>query len=572
MRLPPASRYRRFYRRLLPALFAVICVLIIVSGSAYFMDSHDAMSYRIPRIYEWLNAHHWYWIDTLDQRQNNRGTGVEWMSLPIILITGTDRLVFLVNFISYLFLPYLIFDTFILLGIKRKVAWYWMWLAPTGLCFVLQAQTCANDVLAGFFVLVAVNLALRAARFQRPDILGLALLSYALSLGVKLPCLLLVLPFACAVFPALPLAGKWPPLFAGALLSLIFFSSFAPNAIFNYLACGDWTGLKLDLWAPPLPTTPLVKLPVNGFLILYQNFSPPVFPFYQAYRHWLDGFLQTSLGHFLSLRFEKDFMVGRPVIRVDTAAMGPGVMFAVLFGMVATVVKDRGWLSRFRRIDYLASVRLAGFVSFLALLSVSNLCQIGRLGSTFYLLAIPFLVATPVHERLVRSKFWRALPILNSFVVIFFLIFCPLRPLFPLNASLALTKQTLGENSRFYQFFHNSYAIGLSRLDDVYWMYDCVPPGVHRIGQVRAWMEKESPFWYPYRSKQVFCIRREETPQSIRAKGITYVELTAYGLYSTSNYLTAEEWCQHYDAHEVSRRLCEDNDMTVLVALNPWPN
>ena len=80
----------------------------------------------------------------------------------MILFTHTDRFLFLINWISYLLLPGLIFSVFTRLQVRPRVAWWWMWFLASGWCFALQAGSVDNDSLAAVYILAAVDLALRA--------------------------------------------------------------------------------------------------------------------------------------------------------------------------------------------------------------------------------------------------------------------------------------------------------------------------------------------------------------------------------------------------------------------------
>ena len=44
-----------------------------------------------------------------------------------------------------------------------RAAWHWMWLMPTGYCFLLQAGSIGNDLFGAVFALAALDFALRAA-------------------------------------------------------------------------------------------------------------------------------------------------------------------------------------------------------------------------------------------------------------------------------------------------------------------------------------------------------------------------------------------------------------------------
>src|SRR5262249_25021350 len=136
--------------------------LCLVGGILYGPTNYDAISYRIPRTLDWLDAHHWHWIHVRDARLNTRPCGFEWLMAPFFVFLRTDRLLFLINFISFLLLPRLLFQLLMLMGVRRRVAWNWMWLAPSGYCFVLQAPSVSNDTFAAVYALAAMVFALRA--------------------------------------------------------------------------------------------------------------------------------------------------------------------------------------------------------------------------------------------------------------------------------------------------------------------------------------------------------------------------------------------------------------------------
>src|ERR1700685_2791722 len=102
-------------------------------------------------------------------RVHARACGIEWVSAPLIALIKTDRLLFLINIVSFLFLPGLIFSIFTRLGVRRRVAWHWMWIAPTGYCFLLQAGSIGNDLFGAPFALAAVDFALRAKISRSPQ-------------------------------------------------------------------------------------------------------------------------------------------------------------------------------------------------------------------------------------------------------------------------------------------------------------------------------------------------------------------------------------------------------------------
>src|SRR5204863_6928724 len=111
-----------------------------------------------------------------------------------------ERWLFLVNLFSFALLPGLIFSVFTRLGVRPRVAWWWMWLVPGGYCYAMQAGSLATDAYAAVYALAAVGFALRCRDTRSAQDLWLSLLSAALLTATKQTNLLLlglwILPFA----------------------------------------------------------------------------------------------------------------------------------------------------------------------------------------------------------------------------------------------------------------------------------------------------------------------------------------------------------------------------------------
>ena len=105
-------KFLRRCRRPLPLLFLVLALMTFLAGALYVPCNNDTNEYRIPRVWHWLAQGHWHWISTLDYRMNIAGCGFEWLCAPVMLFTQTDRFIFLLNWVSYLLLPGLIFSVF----------------------------------------------------------------------------------------------------------------------------------------------------------------------------------------------------------------------------------------------------------------------------------------------------------------------------------------------------------------------------------------------------------------------------------------------------------------------------
>ena len=179
------AEFCRRFRKPFPLAFLILAAMAILGGVLYPPTNYDALAYRVPRVLHWLAADQWHWIHSFFERINNRSCGIEWVSAPFIALLKTDRLLFLINTVSFLLLPGLVFSVFTRLGVRRRVAWHWMWLAPTGYSFLLQAGSIGNDLFGAPFALAAVDFALRARISRSPRDFFTSVLAAALMTSAK---------------------------------------------------------------------------------------------------------------------------------------------------------------------------------------------------------------------------------------------------------------------------------------------------------------------------------------------------------------------------------------------------
>src|SRR5229473_2288285 len=66
---------------------ASLSLLVLLGGLLYPPTNHTGLTYRIPRVLQWLAHGHWFWIHTLNYRMNDRACGIEWLSAPLLLFT-----------------------------------------------------------------------------------------------------------------------------------------------------------------------------------------------------------------------------------------------------------------------------------------------------------------------------------------------------------------------------------------------------------------------------------------------------------------------------------------------------
>src|ERR1039458_1272670 len=88
------SHYVRRFRRAFPMLFLLAALGAFLGGALYAPSNYDALSYRLPRVLMWWHHSGWYWIDTPDPRMNYSGVGYEWLMMPLLILTHSDRFFF----------------------------------------------------------------------------------------------------------------------------------------------------------------------------------------------------------------------------------------------------------------------------------------------------------------------------------------------------------------------------------------------------------------------------------------------------------------------------------------------
>jgi hypothetical protein len=426
------KKLKRRFRRPLPLLFAGLALLIVLGGVLYAPNNYDALTYRIPRVLNWLSAQHWHWIHTPNYRMNNRASGFEWLMSPLLLFTKSDRGLFLINFVSYLLLPGLIFSVSTQLGISRRVAWNWMWLVPAGLNFALQAGSLANDTFAAVYALAAVDFALRAANSKRVTDVWFSMFAAALLTGSKAVNLPLLLPWALAILPVLKfIQGR---LFATSAIFPVWLAiSILPNSILNIVYCGDWTGLKLE--AHGISTkSPLIAVLGDAAMVVIGNFVPPIFPWAGAWNRHVGASLPASVQNNFDGGF---YRLGELPIE-DNAGIGMVVSMLLAISAFATLRSGIKLPRKNAETQITADspifrqlILVSPWLALLALFSQTGIAGIVRVASAYYPLLIPLLVSGRLVENLVRSTVWRLLACIALFTALLTVVITPARPLWP---------------------------------------------------------------------------------------------------------------------------------------------
>jgi hypothetical protein len=278
------AKLRKRLNRPAPLLFVLLASLSFISGILYPALNWDANAYRLPRLLHWLGTGHWHWIHTADARMNITDCNSDWLMAPLLLSFQTEHLLFVINWISYLLLPGLIFSVFTRCQVRPRAAWWWMWFLPAGWCFAFQASSVANDSLGAVYALAAVDFALRARTEQKIFPFLWSLLAVALATGIKQTNLPLVLVWLVAAWPCriLVVRNQLKVISVGSLALLV---SVVPISVLNWMHAGSWLPVDNPGIAKlgSFHLNPFWGIVGNTFCVTVQNLVPPLYQWFPPY-------------------------------------------------------------------------------------------------------------------------------------------------------------------------------------------------------------------------------------------------------------------------------------------------
>ncbi len=541
------QKYLHRFRRPFPLAFLVLATLAFLGGVIYAPSNYDALAYRLPRILHWLAADQWHWIHSSFERVNNRSCGIEWVSAPMLALLKTDRLLFLINTISFLLLPGLVFSVFTRLRVRPRAAWHWMWIAPTGYCFVLQAGSIGNDLFSAVFALAAVDFALRAKKSRTPCDVFASLLAAALMTGAKVSNLPLLLPWAIAFLPSLQACVR-RPLQIAAVCALAIVASALPTMMANAKFSGSWSGA--DLQHGNVRGAAFLKTGANAGLLAVQNLTPPVFPFASAWNRGVSNLIPARLSSLLSQVMVEPGAASFSAVEMqieEAAGLGFGVTVLLLVSAAAAGFARRKNLSLDASF-WLVCVRWAPVISLFAVMTQSNLSAIARILTPYYLLLLPPLLAGGGQSVVVKKHWWRALAFFVFFLAAGLLIISPARPLFP--AQTILGKVQMPE-SRLLARVKEVYAVYGNRNDAFAPARAILPPGLNVLGLI-TYDDPETSLWRPFGSRRIQHVCPGDTVADLKVRQIEYVLLREQA-FSKWFGCPLEVWLQQMNAKVVNK-------------------
>ena len=538
-------KFRRRCRRIAPMIFLALVLMTLLAGALYAPSNGSSTGYRIPRVMHWLAAEQWQWIRTSDTRMNIAGSGMEWLFAPLILLTHGDRLLFLPNWISFFLLPGLIFSVFTRLGVRPRVAWWWMWILPSGWCFIMQAASTINDTFGTVYALAAVDFALRAREDKKIGNLWLAMLAAALATGVKQTYVLLALPALIAIWPSVRLLLK-RPLSSLAIAAICLIVSAGSMMIYNLQNTGSWSGVTEKTWGAEVLNSPVWAVIGNVFYLTVQNVKPPVFPLVNWWNASMHHFLQTSFGaHF---RQFEDFGWLSFGVGESSASLGAGISLLILISIFAARHYRRKTHPAGAPVAVPPLLRLLHWTPWAILIvfmaKVGNAGN-GRLIAPYYFFLFPSLLILRGQSMLVRQRWWQWAAICVLLLAAMLVVISRDRPLFPAQTIISRLDAKYPD-SKLVSSISKTYSEVATFGKEREFFRKILPSDATVIGYAALSNEEESLLWLPYGQRRVEAILPEDTPEQLRRFGIKYAIVCQEKFLSRNNE-TIQQWIARYN-------------------------
>lgn len=531
-------RSARRFAKPLPLGFMVIAVLATLGGLLHAPNNMDALHSRMPRVAHWLMEERWTWFPANNNAQNTRSCGFEWITAPMISLTGTDRFTFLINSVAFLILPGACFGVMRGLGLGGKISWTWMWLVPTGYCFALQAGGVGNDLAPALFAASAFAFGFRWKRQGGLASAALALASLAMMTACKPSTLPLLLPFA-VLFLGMWRTALAHPLRSAALAAFLALASFLPTAVLNIRHCGDWTGLRAE--NPDLAKVePIVGIAGNLINASLQNLAPPVFPLAGKWNPFFIRLFPEPFKEAMKRSFEPtgaEFIL--PDIQGEEwAGIGAGITYLLGITMLIAFAKERRGANKGASPRVLLYTALFG-TALMVYFAKTGLYTVARHISPFYLFLIAVALLALRPEKTIRTRLWKLSVFMAMASTALMLVITPSRPLWPAKwfsgkfgespANPVIARASIG------------YSIYADRADALGPLRRELPADANRVGFMSFAAGSEMPFWKPYGTMRVHHIRPGQSITKLRREGMRHVVINRTNFENRTG-TTPEQW------------------------------
>jgi len=515
-------------RRWLADCFKLLAGLSLVAAVVHLPWSFDAVTYRLPRCLYWLAEGRWYWIGTLDGRLDYSSCGLEWQMIPVLLLTKTDRCLFLLSFVPFLLLPGLTYLSGRALGLARRPLVIWMWLLPAAYCIVLQCSGIQNDGYTASYTTACLAFAGVAIRRRDPLACLFAVLAASLLTGAKLSNLPLMLPLGVVLLVAAWRSGFFRRS-AAVGLSVAVLVSFLPLAVLSYRHTGTWTGDPHDQWGFRTGN-PVAATVANLILAAHDLTHPPVMVGTAAANDAIER-IEAHFTPFLDWLRESHRMFHGVMFgdMVYEGGSGPGFPIGcflgggILMGCFVTTSNRpvaRAW--------WQTAMVGCGIIAWLVMLSQLGSGQSARNAAPYIPLLLFPLTGIPPLGRFLHSKAAVPVALCGMLSAVPVIVLTPARPLVPMGL-LDKARSVKPINGPMTQILRK-YGMWKGLRDDLKPLRDHLPPGESVIGYAGAFRDTSYGLWKPLGSRTLREIELPGTEASSAGAIPAYVVATARGI------------------------------------------
>jgi len=525
--------------RALQWVYIGIALMSLAAALIYIPWSFDAVTYRLPRVLYWLEERQWYWIGTIDGRLDYSSCGLEWQMIPVMLLTQTDRCLFLLSYLPFLLLPGLTYLGGRTLGMGRRPMLIWMWLLPCAYCIVLQSSGLQNDGYTTCYTVACLAFAGVAIRRKDPLACALAGIAAALLTGAKLSNLPLMLPLGILFLVAACSSGFFKRPIAASLLAMAAVS-FLPLAALSLKNTGNWTGDPNDQWGFRTGN-PVAATLANLILAANDMSHPPVMVGTGAINSTIERG-EKAVAPLMDLLHKSHPMFGGIQYGDLVYEGGAGPGFSIGLFLIGGLIVGFFIRSRFGRrltLDWTQIAVLAGgTVAWLVLLSQLGSSHSARNAAPYLPLLVFAASLIPPFGRFLRSKLSPSFAIICMLSVIPVLVLTPARPLFPTTLlergiSIGPVAKVLGK----YQLWE-----GLR--DDLRPMRENLPANERVIGYAGAFRDTSYGLWKPFGSRTLIEIGLRTNSKPHEDSIPSYVVATKGGIQQRFQ-MSLEDWANH---------------------------
>lgn len=349
--------------KLIIILCAALCLVLFVGALCTVPYNYDSMSYHLARVAHWIDNQSINHYTTCIDRQLFSPVMSEYSVLHMMLLTGTDSFVNLMQYTSYVLSGIFVYHIAKLLGIGRKFCLFAAFLFFTMPLAIAQSVTTQNDLTAAMWLLIFVYYIVKLVQTEHILLKGkvfsyiagaaaavgfgyLTKTSICASMVFFLPWLVIVRVKKKDTIAQLSKAA----VVAGGIIVLLL----AETWIRNYITYGsilpDSTGTDIMVATKNIKYI-IINMLKNFSLLITQHVYSPLNGVIYRFTISLAAILQVEVNNIAITYHELDFLrhmnMGKDMYSHDIAPNAYAAYLAVFSGVVTLIAAVRMMITGF---------------------------------------------------------------------------------------------------------------------------------------------------------------------------------------------------------------------------------